>query len=110
MRCPRVPGLPQNRDACGNRALKRERNHLSGDGHSDGVRWAPGQAAFQNIPAERKQVSVDLLYAGTWQRWIDTSLPAPEDIVEWQKAPASHGGTYRARARQSGLNLENTRQ
>ena len=34
--------------------------------------------------------------AGTWQRWIDTSLPAPEDIVEWQKAPASHGSTYRA--------------
>ena len=23
-------------------------------------------------------------------------LPAPEDIVEWQKAPASHASTYRA--------------
>ena len=34
--------------------------------------------------------------AGPWRRWIDTSLPAPEDIVEWQKAPASPGSTYRA--------------
>ena len=32
---------------------------------------------------------------GTWQRWIDTSLPAPEDIVEWQKAPAISGSSYR---------------
>jgi len=32
----------------------------------------------------------------TWQRWIDTSLPAPEDIVEWQKAPTFPGNTYRA--------------
>ena len=31
-----------------------------------------------------------------WRRWIDTSLPSPEDIVEWQKAPASPGSTYRA--------------
>ena len=28
---------------------------------------------------------------GPWRRWIDTSLPAPEDIVEWQKAPAMSG-------------------
>jgi isoamylase len=34
--------------------------------------------------------------AGPWRRWIDTSLPAPEDIVEWQKAPAISGTTYRA--------------
>ncbi|HUM00582.1 MAG TPA: glycogen debranching protein GlgX, partial [Mycobacterium sp.] len=34
--------------------------------------------------------------AGTWQRWIDTSLQVPEDIVEWQKAPAFPGSTYRA--------------
>jgi glycogen operon protein len=34
--------------------------------------------------------------AGPWRRWIDTSLPAPEDIVEWPKAPLCAGGTYRA--------------
>jgi glycogen operon protein len=28
-----------------------------------------------------------------WQRWIDTSLPSPDDIVEWQKAPAISGRT-----------------
>jgi glycogen operon protein len=34
--------------------------------------------------------------AGAWRRWIDTSLQSPEDIVEWQKAPAAPGSTYRA--------------
>jgi glycogen operon protein len=33
--------------------------------------------------------------AGPWQRWIDTSLPPPEDIVEWQNAPTFPGSTYR---------------
>jgi len=32
--------------------------------------------------------------AGGWRRWIDTSLASPEDIVEWQMAPASPGSTY----------------
>jgi isoamylase len=36
---------------------------------------------------------------GPWRRWIDTSLQAPEDIVEWQKAPVSPGSTYRVDAR-----------
>jgi len=31
-----------------------------------------------------------------WCRWIDTSLDSPQDIVEWQTAPAVPGGTYRA--------------
>jgi glycogen operon protein len=31
-----------------------------------------------------------------WRRWIDTSLPSPEDIVEWQAAPPVPGSTYRA--------------
>jgi isoamylase len=34
--------------------------------------------------------------AGSWRRWIDTSLHAPQDIVEWQKAPPIPGRTYRA--------------
>jgi glycogen operon protein len=31
-----------------------------------------------------------------WCRWIDTFLDSPQDIVEWQTAPAVPGGTYRA--------------
>ncbi|MCP9914176.1 glycogen debranching enzyme, partial [Cyanobium sp. BA20m-14] len=30
----------------------------------------------------------------TWQRWIDTSLPSPEDVVSWTSAPALEGDTY----------------
>ena len=37
--------------------------------------------------------------AGPWRRWIDTSLPSPLDIVEWQTAPSCPGGTYRAGSR-----------
>jgi glycogen operon protein len=33
---------------------------------------------------------------GPWRRWIDTSLPSPQDIVEWQTAPPVTGATYRA--------------
>ena len=32
--------------------------------------------------------------SGPWLRWIDTSLPSPEDIVEWRAAPPVVGGTY----------------
>jgi isoamylase len=32
----------------------------------------------------------------SWRRWIDTSLKSPEDIVEWQNAPAIPDGSYRA--------------
>jgi glycogen operon protein len=33
---------------------------------------------------------------GPWLRWIDTSRPSPEDIVEWKAAPPVPDGTYRA--------------
>jgi glycogen operon protein len=33
---------------------------------------------------------------GSWRRWIDTSLSTPQDIVEWQEAPAVSASTYRA--------------
>jgi isoamylase len=33
---------------------------------------------------------------GSWRRWIDTSLDAPQDIVEWQKALPLPGNTYLA--------------
>ena len=33
---------------------------------------------------------------GPWRRWVDTSLPSPEDIVDWPAAPAVAGESYRA--------------
>jgi glycogen operon protein len=30
----------------------------------------------------------------SWQRWIDTSLPSPNDIVPWTDAPAQAANTY----------------
>jgi glycogen operon protein len=29
-----------------------------------------------------------------WRRWIDTSLPSPEDVVDWEKAPLVAGASY----------------
>jgi isoamylase len=37
--------------------------------------------------------------ARSWRRWIDTSLPTPDDIVPWQTAPRSTSATYPAAAR-----------
>jgi isoamylase len=37
--------------------------------------------------------------AGSWRRWIDTSLESPQDIVPWQTAPPLSGPTYRVAAR-----------
>ncbi|XZE33374.1 hypothetical protein SH501x_004156 [Pirellulaceae bacterium SH501] len=34
-----------------------------------------------------------------WKRWIDTSLPSPLDIVDWQAAPEFVGNTYRSAGR-----------
>ncbi|GAK50360.1 isoamylase [Candidatus Moduliflexus flocculans] len=36
---------------------------------------------------------------GQWKRWVDTSLNSPDDIVEWEAAPAVSGETYTAGAR-----------
>jgi isoamylase len=33
---------------------------------------------------------------GSWKRWIDTFLEAPQDIVPWQEAPSLPDHTYRA--------------
>ena len=32
----------------------------------------------------------------SWQRWIDTALQPPNEIVEWQQSPAISGQSYRA--------------
>ena len=34
-----------------------------------------------------------------WRRWIDTFLDAPDDIVEWERAPSVPGPSYRAEPR-----------
>lgn len=34
-----------------------------------------------------------------WRCWIDTSLPSPQDIVDWKYAPAILANTYQAGAR-----------
>ncbi len=31
---------------------------------------------------------------GSWHRWIDTSLPSPEDIVPWREASVHEGRSY----------------
>jgi len=31
---------------------------------------------------------------GAWRRWIDTSLPSPDDIVDWERAPQISDTTY----------------
>jgi glycogen operon protein len=36
---------------------------------------------------------------GRWVRWIDTFLPSPHDIVEWERAPVVDGLRYRAQPR-----------
>jgi glycogen operon protein len=35
---------------------------------------------------------------GQWNRWIDTSLESPEDIVVWEEAQPVPGDAYRAAA------------
>ncbi len=35
----------------------------------------------------------------TWRRWIDTALPSPDDIVEWDAAKEVPGCHYRAASR-----------
>ena len=35
----------------------------------------------------------------SWQRWIDTALDSPHDIVPWQTAPTVSGSAYRVEAR-----------
>jgi isoamylase len=42
-----------------------------------------------------------------WRRWIDTSLDAPNDIVDWQVAPPISGDTYRTGSRSVVLLLAN---
>jgi isoamylase len=42
---------------------------------------------------------LDQEYGPLWHRWINTGLDSPNDIVQWQTAPAVSGSTYRVEAR-----------
>ncbi|WP_051249266.1 glycogen debranching protein GlgX [Inquilinus limosus] len=46
--------------------------------------------------------------AGSWGRWIDTSLASPHDIVPWQAAPPVSDRSYRAAARSVVVLFEET--
>jgi isoamylase len=50
-------------------------------------------------PLDFELPPLDQGYGPVWRRWIDTSLDSPNDIVEWQIAPAVSTSTYRAEAR-----------
>jgi glycogen operon protein len=41
-----------------------------------------------------------------WRRWIDTSLPTPDDICAWKEAPAVTGDTYVVEPRSSVILVE----
>jgi glycogen operon protein len=51
--------------------------------------WEPLQ--FELPPLSNQEAS--------WQRWIDTSLDSPEDIVDWRIAVRHSEGFYRVGAR-----------
>jgi glycogen operon protein len=36
---------------------------------------------------------------GGWRRWIDTSRPAPDDILDWEHAPLLADTSYLVQAR-----------
>jgi glycogen operon protein len=42
-------------------------------------------------------------HGGSWRRWIDTSLTAPEDVVEWEKAPTVAASSYLVQPRSLAL-------
>jgi isoamylase len=48
---------------------------------------------------EPLEFELPMLGSGMWQRWIDTALASPNDIVPWKTAPPVQVGTYRAEAR-----------
>jgi isoamylase len=49
-------------------------------------------------PLDFELPPLDQEYEPFWRRWIDTSLDSPNDIAEWQLAPAVRRSTYRAEA------------
>jgi glycogen operon protein len=40
------------------------------------------------------QLPVMMPKTSAWHRWVDTALPSPEDICEWEKATIIAGSEY----------------
>jgi isoamylase len=58
--------------------------------------------AILNAYWEALEFELPILNEGdgfSWRRWIDTGLDSPQDIVQWQRAPAIPGYSYRAAPR-----------
>lgn len=53
-------------------------------------------AYTEPLTFELPRISLDSKY--TWRRWIDTNLPAPNDICSWEEAPEVNEYVYRAEA------------
>ena len=49
-------------------------------------------AHWQPLRFELPQVGEE--NGGPWRRWIDTSLPSPEDVRGWEEAPAVTAASY----------------
>ena len=61
--------------------------------------WEP--LTFE-LPSTREQGS------RRWRRWIDTSLPSPEDICDWEDAPIVSLSKYVVEPRSLVLLVEKT--
>ncbi|WP_442485498.1 glycogen debranching protein GlgX [Aeoliella sp. SH292] len=48
-----------------------------------------------NGHTEPLEFELPVLPGQPWHRWLDTSLPSPDDIMEWNEAPTIEGTTYR---------------
>ncbi len=66
----------------------------AGDGLGTGAGVGDGVGA-----GDRAGAGDDAGGTGSWRRWIDTSLDAPQDIVPWEEAPAVPGRSYEVGAR-----------
>jgi glycogen operon protein len=74
----------------------------SDDSHSLAVTVKIPRAALQIhmiCNAYWEPLDFELPPAVKWRRRIDSALPSPHDIEEWQTAPAVPGASYRAEAR-----------
>jgi isoamylase len=49
-------------------------------------------AYWQPLPFELPHVGEE--NGGPWRRWIDTSLPSPEDVRAWEETPAVTAASY----------------
>ena len=77
------------RDACGNRAVHRLRNHLSADAHSDGVCRATGQAPFRGYSGRSQKapsICCTSLIARRKPRRPRRFPTAPSARIRWRSA------------------------